>query len=125
MVAFMTENIQPEFQHAYRHNKGIVTAVKEIIKNLNEGYNYILEFDLKGFFNNVRYKDITDYLKMVSPKLKDLVMNAIGGINYSTVWYKDTEVYTAKEANPKAKYHEAVRDQWMNYNLKIKNGRRL
>jgi len=81
----MTENIQPEFQHAYRHNKGLHTAVEQIIEYINEGYTHVLEFDLKGFFNNVRYKDITEYLKMVSPKLKDLVMNAIGGINYSTV----------------------------------------
>jgi hypothetical protein len=124
ITAFMTENIQPEFQHAYRYNKGLHTAVEEIIKNIKDGYSHVLEFDLKGFFNNVRYKDITDYLNMVTPKLKDLVMNAIGGINYSTMWYKESDVFTAREANPKARYHEAVRDQWMNYNLKIRDGRK-
>jgi hypothetical protein len=106
----MTENIQPDFQHAYRHNKGLYTAVKQIIKYIDEGYTHVLEFDLKGFFNNVRYKDITDYLKIVAPKLKDLVMNAISGISYSMMWYKESDVYTAREANPKARYHEAVRD---------------
>lgn len=120
MVACMTHDIQPEFQHAYRHNRGIYTAVKQIIDYINQGYEYVLEFDLKGFFNNVRYRDIELYLKSVDTKLNALVMNVIAKINYTVETYRIRPIWTAIEANKKAKYFDAIKDQWRNFNLKTK-----
>jgi len=92
MVAHLTHDTQPSFQHAYRYNKGIGSAVLEIIDNINKGYIYILEFDLKGFFNNVRYQDIMEELAKITPILSAVVLNAIAKIHYSFTKYNIKEV---------------------------------
>jgi hypothetical protein len=121
MVAHITQDIQPEFQHAYRYNKGLGSAVLDIINYINKGYVHVIEFDLKGFFNNVRYQDIKEYLEKISPKLYSVVINAIAKINYSCERYKTQEVWTAKEIGKRSDYTDAITHYWRNYNLKFFN----
>lgn len=48
--------IQP-WQHAGISKRGLVSAWKEIINKVR-GYEYIYEFDIKGFFDRVRNQDV-------------------------------------------------------------------
>lgn len=48
--------ISPMFlanSYAYQENKGILDAVKKCQQYINEGYTYVLEIDIEGFFDNI------------------------------------------------------------------------
>jgi hypothetical protein len=49
-------------QHGGKAGKGVMTCLKELSKLIPE-YNYIYEFDLKGFFDHISHKSITDLYK--------------------------------------------------------------
>ena len=63
------ESIFTESRNGYRRNRGAKKAVKDLSKELNFGkYGYIVEADIKGFFDNMSHKWI---VKMLEVKIAD------------------------------------------------------
>lgn len=67
--------IQPEFEkdflncsYGYRQNKSALMAVKKVETLLQEGFNYIIDSDIKDFFDTVHKKLI---VALFSEKIKD------------------------------------------------------
>lgn len=49
-------------QHAYSPGRGVITAWRDVITNLPK-WDYVYEFDLKGYFDNVSHTGIINRLK--------------------------------------------------------------
>lgn len=63
--------LQPKFEEAlfhnwsvgYRPNRGVKRALQIILWNIESGYNYIYDADIKGFFDNIPHKSLMKVLK--------------------------------------------------------------
>jgi len=53
--------LKPQWQHGGLSRRGVVTAWKSIIPQLDEPN--ILEFDIKGFFNNINHSTIGEFVR--------------------------------------------------------------
>jgi hypothetical protein len=62
LVWFM-EPIHQECQHAYRPGRGTGTAWRSLIQNNVLRKPYVYEYDLKGFFDNVKVEPILEFLQ--------------------------------------------------------------
>ena len=49
----------------YRPNRGVDSALQVIIKNIEEGRNWIYDCDIKGFFDNIPHKKLMKVLNKV------------------------------------------------------------
>lgn len=56
-----------EFSYGFRHNKNIHKAVSKALKYINDGYQDIVDIDLKGFFDQV---DHAILLQLIYNKVK-------------------------------------------------------
>lgn len=50
------------YQHGFRENRSIYTAIREVNRKLSKGHK-LMEFDLKGFFNNVDYGVVCEFIE--------------------------------------------------------------
>jgi len=60
----ITQRVKPELsmnQHGFLPGRGVITAWKDIFENVINRDN-IFEYDLKGFFDNVKLKSIEQFL---------------------------------------------------------------
>lgn len=63
--------LQPKFEDSlfhnwsvgYRPNRGVERALQLILWNIEQGYNYIYDCDIKGFFDNIPHKKLIGILK--------------------------------------------------------------
>jgi len=63
--------LQPKFEDnlfhnwsvGYRPNRGVQRALQIILWNIEQGYNYIYDCDIKGFFDNIPHKKLIGVLK--------------------------------------------------------------
>jgi group II intron reverse transcriptase/maturase len=63
--------LQPKFEDnlfhnwsvGYRPNRGVERALQIILWNIEQGYNYIYDCDIKGFFDNIPHKKLMGVLK--------------------------------------------------------------
>lgn len=63
--------LQPKFEETlfhnwsvgYRPNRGVKRALQIILWNIESGYNYIYDADIKGFFDNIPHKNLMKVLK--------------------------------------------------------------
>ena len=63
--------LQPKFEDnlfhnwsvGYRPNRGVERALQIILWNIEQGYNYIYDCDIKGFFDNIPHKKLITILK--------------------------------------------------------------
>lgn len=63
--------LQPKFEAhifhrwscGYRPNRGIERALQIIMANMEQGYNYIYDCDIKGFFDNIPHKKLEKILR--------------------------------------------------------------
>ncbi|GLB58247.1 group II intron reverse transcriptase/maturase [Cytobacillus sp. NCCP-133] len=63
--------LQPKFEDflfhnwsvGYRPNRGVERALQIILWNIEQGYNYIYDCDIKGFFDNISHKKLMGTLK--------------------------------------------------------------
>ena len=63
--------LQPKFEDTlfhnwsvgYRPNRGVKRALQIILWNIESGYNYIYDADIKGFFDNIPHKSLMTILK--------------------------------------------------------------
>lgn len=63
--------LQPKFEETlfhnwsvgYRPNRGVKRALQIILWNIESGYNYIYDADIKGFFDNIPHKSLMGILK--------------------------------------------------------------
>lgn len=63
--------LQPKFEDnlfhnwsvGYRPNRGVERALQIILWNIEQGYNYIYDCDIKGFFDNIPHKKLMGILK--------------------------------------------------------------
>jgi group II intron reverse transcriptase/maturase len=63
--------MQPKFENnvfhnwscGYRPNRGVQRALQIITWNIEKGYNYIYDCDIKGFFDNIPHKQLMKILK--------------------------------------------------------------
>ena len=63
--------LQPKFEDTlfhnwsvgYRPNRGVKRALQIILWNIESGYNYIYDADIKGFFDNIPHKSLMRILK--------------------------------------------------------------
>lgn len=63
--------LQPKFEDnlfhnwsvGYRPNRGVERALQIILWNIEQGYNYIYDCDIKGFFDNIPHKKLLGILK--------------------------------------------------------------
>lgn len=63
--------LQPKFERhifhkwscGYRPNRGIERVLQIIMANLEQGYNYIYDCDIKGFFDNIPHKKLDKILR--------------------------------------------------------------
>ncbi|MGP4074219.1 group II intron reverse transcriptase/maturase [Piscibacillus sp. B03] len=69
--------LQPKFEDhlfhnwsvGYRPNRGVQRALQIILWNIEQGYNYIYDCDIKGFFDNIPHKKLIKVLnKYVSDR---------------------------------------------------------
>src|SRR5690606_36979981 len=69
--------LQPKFEEllfhnwsvGYRPNRGVKRALQIILWNIEQGYNYIYDCDIKGFFDNIPHKKLIKVLnKYVSDR---------------------------------------------------------
>jgi len=64
----------PEWQHAYRPGKGTLSAWDEILRNVPKA-KFVWEFDIKGFFDNVRVdKVIKNMDGLLSPEMRECLL---------------------------------------------------
>lgn len=67
----MVNILQPKFEDhlfhnwsvGYRPNRGVKRALQIILWNIEQGYNYIYDCDIKGFFDNIPHKNLIKTLK--------------------------------------------------------------
>lgn len=81
LITAFVDDKRENFQHAYRPNKGIHTAVAQIIEKLEKG-NIVYEFDLKSFFNTVEFSFIEKKLSVYCSELANVVKRIVAGANY-------------------------------------------
>lgn len=62
---------------AYLAGKGVRTAIKQMLKYHQEGYNIILEADIENFFDTVKVDDLLN--NMIYPNLRDDTLNTLIG----------------------------------------------
>jgi RNA-directed DNA polymerase len=62
---------------AYLGGKGVRTAIKQMLKYHQEGYNIILEADIEKFFDTVKVDDLLN--NMIYPNLRDGTLNTLVG----------------------------------------------
>lgn len=63
--------LQPKFEETlfhnwsvgYRPNRGVKRAMQIILWNIESGYNYIYDADIKGFFDNIPHENLMTILK--------------------------------------------------------------
>ncbi|MFD1852268.1 group II intron reverse transcriptase/maturase [Oceanobacillus bengalensis] len=63
--------LQPKFEDllfhnwsvGYRPNRGVKRALQIILWNIEQGYNYIFDCDIKGFFDNIPHKKLIKVLR--------------------------------------------------------------
>lgn len=63
--------LQPKFENqlfhswsvGYRPNRGVKRALQIILWNIEQGYNYVYDCDIKGFFDNIPHKKLVKVLK--------------------------------------------------------------
>lgn len=80
-----------DFQHGFRPGKGIHTVTFKLFEEIvDNGKTDIYEFDLKGFFNQVRIKWIYSILSRYSLLLAETIHNIVRDIHYNlgddTMW---------------------------------------
>jgi len=56
-----SRGLKPKWQHGGMSGRGVVTAWKDLIPKLDE--ENILEFDIKGFFNNISHSAIEKFIR--------------------------------------------------------------
>jgi hypothetical protein len=61
LVLFLEEELK-QFNHAYTPNVGTMTCLREWVNKVLPS-KYIYEFDLKGFFNNVKIGEVIKLLQ--------------------------------------------------------------
>lgn len=83
LITFLFEDSRGVHQHGYRHNKGVHTSLQAVIEKLKKGYKEVFEFDLKCFFNNVRWHWINLKISEKSELLTDLVYGMLVRIHYT------------------------------------------
>mgnify|MGYP001945386787 CR=1 FL=1 len=57
------KNIFHKWSCGYRPNRGIERVLQIIMANLEQGYNYIYDCDIKGFFDNIPHKKMDRILR--------------------------------------------------------------
>ena len=67
-----------EHSYGFRHGRNAHQAIGQAEKNINEGYQYIIDLDLKNFFDVVNQ----DYLmSLLNRKIKDRMLMKVGSKN--------------------------------------------
>lgn len=69
----LTDILSPKYEElvfhpwsmGYRPNRGVDSALQVIIKNIEEGRNWIYDCDIKGFFDNIPHKKLMKVLNKV------------------------------------------------------------
>lgn len=90
------------WQHAGRSSKGLVTAWEALIPRLRSA-RFMYEFDLKGFFDNVRHTVIENLVgPLIGKPLNKLVMGILGN-------RRPTEVYLPPQERDQASERYAAR----------------
>lgn len=59
---FFEENVFHKWSCGYRANIGVERVLQNILWNMEIGYNYIYDCDIKGFFNNIPHKNLMKIL---------------------------------------------------------------
>lgn len=86
-------------QHAYRPNRGCLTAWRDLVGKVNE-YNFIYEVDLKGCFDNIQSQHVTDILmKLGMPPGPAYYLE---NINRCTPKFRDTDLIDESKLRDKA-----------------------
>jgi len=80
-LKFLIDPLLPNYQHGFRPRKSVSTAWLEVIGNVPK-FKFAYEFDLKGFFNNVTPRFITDTLRAAG--LPEELISYISRVN--TMW---------------------------------------
>ena len=81
-----------EYQDGFVRNKGCATTSMEVIKNLKDG-NRVYQFDLDGFFNNVKPRGLTIFLRKRLKEMADYILS----ITDLTIPKMKTELQPEKE----------------------------
>ena len=81
ITKILEDQLEDKFQldnsasFAYLGGKGVRTAIKQMLKYHQEGYNIILEADIENFFDTVRVDDLLK--NMIYPNLRDDTLNTL------------------------------------------------
>jgi len=62
------EKLFHESSHGFRKNRSCLTAMNELLEYYQQGYNVVVEADIKGFFDNIPHKLI---MAMVTREISD------------------------------------------------------
>ena len=78
--------LEPEFEkvmlpcsHAYRHDRGSHTALADIRVAMQERYVFVVETDIRHFFDSIRHRPLLEQLTRVEPRVRQcrLVQDAM------------------------------------------------
>lgn len=107
LITFLFEDTRGIHQHAYRMNKGVWSCLLEVAAKLKRGNQEVFEFDLKSFFNKVRWHWINMKLATKSEMLADLVYGMLVRIHYT---FK--ELKPEAELKPREQLHKHNGRMW-------------
>lgn len=81
----------------YRPHRGVDSALQVIIKNIEEGRNWIYDCDIKGFFDNIPHKKLMKVLNKViaDGTVLDLIWSWL-----KSGYMKDSKYYDTKSGAP-------------------------
>ena len=93
----LTAVFEPRFRnnmHGFRPNRGCHTALRELNQHIEKGKtNYIVDADIKGYFNNMEHKIILDLVKfrIADPNILWLIKKTLtAGIQEDGKWRPTT-----------------------------------
>jgi group II intron reverse transcriptase/maturase len=79
---------EPHFHdcsHAYRPGRGTFTAMEQVAQGLQSGLHYVLESDIRQFFDSIRHKNLLQLLAAIDPKLIK-TPSLVSSLNISCGW---------------------------------------